>query len=147
MAESLRVLMANEPRSYRDVHGAMLRQLFPGATFQVVESDQVPAEFAAFAPHLVICSTLTKTIKDQAFAWILLYPDDANLAVVCVDNQQSLIQAVTIEDLATVVERVADCLGFEAGPARLRAAEEPAHYDSAQHDDAVPDREEDGLQA
>jgi hypothetical protein len=146
MAESLRILIAHEPRSYRDVQGAMLRELYPGADIQIAEPARIPAQFDAFAPHLVICSDLTPTIRDRAFAWVLLYPDDADLAVICIDNQQSVVQGVTMDQLLDVVERVAEQVGTSLRPALALAAEpEPEPYDSAQDDDTVPDRQQDRL--
>jgi hypothetical protein len=129
MAESLRVLVANEPRAYRDVQGGMLRELCPLAEVHITEPWQIPAEFDSFRPHLVMCSELTDTIKDRAFAWVLLYPDDANLAVACVDDRQWVIQRVSMEDLVGVVEEAARALGIgrESG-LRLVAEEGPGPY-------------------
>jgi hypothetical protein len=129
MTESLRVLIANEPRAYRDVQGGMLRELCPWAEIHITEPWQIPAEFDSFRPHLVICSELTDPIKDRAFAWVLLYPDDANLAVACVDNRQWVIQRVSMEDLVGVVEEAARTLGLERGSGlRLVAEESPEPY-------------------
>lgn len=124
MTESLRILIANEPRAYRDAHGGMLRELLPGAEIQITEAGQIEQCFETFAPHLIICSTLTETIRLRAFAWVLLYPDDADLAVVCIDNQQSVVHGISINDLITVVERTARSLGI-GDDARPRLAAEP----------------------
>jgi hypothetical protein len=126
MAELLRVLIVNEPRAYRDVQGGMLRELYPWAEIHITEPWQIPAEFNSFRPHLVICSELTDPIKDRAFAWVLLYPDDANLAVACVDNRQWVIQRVSMEELVGVVEETARALGPGHGATLRLVAEEGA---------------------
>ena len=129
MTEPLRILIANEPRAYRDVQGGMLRELCPWAEIHITEPWQIPAEFDSFRPHLVICSELTDPIRDRAFAWVLLYPDDANLAVACVDNRQRVIQRVSMEDLVGVVEAAAQALGSRQEPGlRMAAEDNPMPY-------------------
>ncbi|MDQ3855611.1 MAG: hypothetical protein M3281_04365, partial [Chloroflexota bacterium] len=74
--------MANEPRCYREVVAATLGALRPGAEVISVEPTDIDAELARLDPHLVVCSRLTEAVETRAGAWVLLYPDGDNSAVI-----------------------------------------------------------------
>ena len=52
----MRVLMAIEPRSYREVIGEAIRGLRPHLEVVIVEPDALEPEMARLDPELVICS-------------------------------------------------------------------------------------------
>lgn len=124
MTDSLRILIANEPRAYREALGGMLRQVLFDAEVRMTGADRVEEAFQTFSPHLVICSTRMEQVLARAHAWILLYPDDADLAVVYLEAQQSIIPRVSVDDLLAVVQRIASQRA-EISSASLRMAAEP----------------------
>ncbi len=105
--ENLRVLVANEPRCYRDVVAATLGVLRPGAEVTAVEPIDIDAELSRLRPHLVVCSRLTEAVEARAGAWVLLYPEGENRAVVSVDGQRTTQPNIRFDDLLRTVDRVA----------------------------------------
>ena len=139
MVKRLRILVANEPRAYRDAHGGMLREMYPDFDVRLSSASNLESVFRRFAPHLVICSSvLDAAVKEDAFAWVLLYPDEADLAVVCINDQQSVIEAVTIQDLIGVVEAVAREVGLSGRSIRGKPAARMVAEDSAEFDSSEP---------
>jgi hypothetical protein len=105
---ALRVLVANEPRSYREAHAFAIRALRPSV--EVVIGDACDDSGLELADHLVLCSTLTDAIRDRALGWLLVYPDEADLAVSCVSGRWRLIQRVSLDDVLAVVDEASDML-------------------------------------
>ncbi len=55
-----RVLIANEPPAYREVLALALQEMRVPADVTCVEPEDLDSEIVRLAPHLVICSRLTK---------------------------------------------------------------------------------------
>ena len=56
-----RVLMANEPRAYREGIAAVIGQLRPVVEVETVEPDALDDSIERFSPDMVICSKATET--------------------------------------------------------------------------------------
>ena len=107
MPNGLRILVANEPRAYHEAHAFALREFRPESEVIAVDPVGLDTEFDGHALRLVICSALTDAIQARAFTWILLYPDEANLAVTCVAGHWRVIHGVSFDDLLAVVDETA----------------------------------------
>ena len=107
MSAGIRILVGNEPLSYREVHAETFRLHRPGAEVELVAPDELDAGVVRLAPHLVVCSTLSEVVQTRPLAWILLYPDGANLAVVSIAGVQRVIPKVTFEDLLVTIDETA----------------------------------------
>jgi hypothetical protein len=78
----------------------------------------------------VICSDLSDAVRG-AFAWMLLYPDLADVAVTSIAGRQSVVQHVSIEDLLEAVRETERQAGLAEAP--LRAVAEPVgEYEAAE---------------
>lgn len=75
-------MIANGPSMYREVISAALRELRPDIEVFTAEPEDLEREFSRLAPHLVVCSRLTRRVEHEAPVWIELYPDGAPHAVV-----------------------------------------------------------------
>jgi hypothetical protein len=104
MATGLRILVGNEPFSYREVHAEAFRLLRPDAEVVRVEPDELDAAVARLSPHLVVCSTMSEVVQTRPLSWILLYPDGANLAVVSIAGVQRTIPKVVFDDLLDAID-------------------------------------------
>ena len=130
MADGLRILVANEPRAHREAHGGVLREQFPRAEVVIIDPAELEGSLAELAPHLVICSDLSEAVRG-VFAWMLLYPDLADVAVTSIAGRQSVVQHVSIEHLLEAVRETERQAGLAEAP--LRAVAEPAgRYDVAE---------------
>ena len=93
----MRILMAIEPRSYREVIGEAIRGLRPHLEVVIVEPD-------ALDPELVICSRPSIAAANGRPAWIEFRPYDQPAARVYVGSQQFELEEVELEDLLRVVD-------------------------------------------
>ncbi len=131
MGVELRILVANEPRTHREAHGGLLQASFPEIEVLIVDPAELEAALAHHTRQLVICSTLSIPIQEHAFAWVLLYPDLADLAVTSIGGQQSVVQRVAIEHVLEAVHETLRQLALSTPAAPVMAAEEPGMYDAA----------------
>ena len=106
------VLVANEPRAYRETIALALRELRPEAEVLAVEPETLDAEVVRRRPDLAVCSRLSEVVETRVPAWVLLYPEGANLAVVSVRGERATSGGLGLADLATLVDRAE---GFTGG--------------------------------
>jgi hypothetical protein len=98
------VLVANEPRAYRETIAMALRSLRPEADIVVVEPDALEAEVERRNPDVALCSHLSQTVEGLVPTWVLLYPDGANMAMLGANGQRSTARDLTLDDLAQVIQ-------------------------------------------
>jgi hypothetical protein len=111
----LRILVANTPASYREVHAEMLRALRPQAAIFLSDPAELDTAVARLQPHLVLCSALTETLRAQPLAWLLLYPEGENRAVASVGGRERAIAAVAVADVLAVVDEAREWIDAELG--------------------------------
>ena len=104
--DDLRILIANEPRSYRDVLAGSFEAFHPRAEIRCADPADLDTELEGFDPHLIICSELSHAVEGCERAWVLLYPEGKPLAVVCLDGEPVTVFDIEFVELLSVVERV-----------------------------------------
>lgn len=102
--EEMRVLIANEPCTYREVLVAALRAFRPQVETSTVEPDDLDAEIARLRPHLVVCSRPCGATRDGALTWVVLYPHEESRAEVFTAGEQATITSVGFSDLLSVID-------------------------------------------
>jgi hypothetical protein len=107
------VLLANEPRSYRQAIAGVLRVLRPDV--EVVETEQasLDRELSRGVPELVICSRATPTVK-TAPSWIELYTDHGSRSSVSIRQQRSAVEGMEMDELLKIVDSALAEEGVEA---------------------------------
>ncbi len=68
----MRVLVANEPRSYREAFVHVFRALRPHVESIAVDPDDLDGEALRLRPDLVVCERVTPTVETVAGCWIEL---------------------------------------------------------------------------
>ena len=101
----LRILLANEPRSYRETLAAAIRILKPNIEVFVIDPDKLDSEVERLSPQLVICSNVTPTVKNQSLAWVELYPEYSSESVVSVGGERLTITWIELTDLLSIIDR------------------------------------------
>lgn len=104
--DGFRILVANEPRAYRETIAATLRCLRPLADVVAGEPRWMGGELAHVRPHLLIGSDPDLIERADVLAWVLLYPGGTGRVVVCVNGQQEVLNDLPFDDLIAVVDRV-----------------------------------------
>ncbi len=102
----LRMVVANDPRSYREVMAGTLRTLRPDVEVILIEPQDLDLQIVGLDPHLVVCSNLTDTVRARSLGWVVLYPDGQSHAMVCIDGTSSTVEDMEFEGLLSVVDRV-----------------------------------------
>jgi hypothetical protein len=103
----LTVVLANEPRAYREVISAVFEALRPEVEVFTVDPEDLDREVSRLGPHLVVCSRCTGLVGRSAPAWIELYPDGASYAVVSLDGDRKTYADVDLQALLSVLDAVA----------------------------------------
>ena len=104
---TLRIVVANEPRSYRDALAVSLRSLRAELDIITVEPTDLSAEVARVQPRLVICSRLSSAVEEQVGAWIVLPADRGAPAVISVDGERRVLAEAHLQDLVAVIDQLA----------------------------------------
>jgi hypothetical protein len=100
------IVVANEPRAYREALAAALRALRPHLEVICIEPDDLEGTVCAYSPRLVLCSRLTEAVERCSEAWILLYPDRENRAVISVAGRRAVVPNVEFSRVLAVIDEV-----------------------------------------
>lgn len=117
-----RVLLANEPRSYRQAIAGALQALRPDVAFEEIEPESLDAEVGRRGPQLVICSRATPAVQAAAPSWVELYTDSGAVSSVSIHLQRTTFEGMEISDLLQIVDRAVASVMMEASSKNLRAA-------------------------
>lgn len=88
------VLVANEPRLYREVISAVLQELEPEVEVHVIDPETLDARVKLDAPDLVFCSRVSARVVDEVPVWVELYPEDESLLVLSISIGGARLTAV-----------------------------------------------------
>lgn len=103
-----RVLMANEPRAYREGIAAVIGQLRPAVEIETVESEGLDASIERFSPDMVICSKATEALKDSVRVWVELYPENGALSVANIGGRRMEYAEIQLPDLLSIVDKAGE---------------------------------------
>lgn len=112
------VLVANEPRSYREVLATAFQGLRPHVDVLCVEPEDLDGEVVRLNPDLVFCSCLSEAVGSKSLAWVVLYPDGENRTMISIDGRHVTVADMQSEQLLSVIDE-AELLvhrGLEAIP-------------------------------
>ena len=101
----MRVLVANEPRSYREVMAGALRRLRPLVEVVVAEPTDLDHEVLLHAPDLVVCSSLTEAVESGVSCWVVLYPGGDSRVEINLSGECSTSPGIDFEGLLSVFDR------------------------------------------
>ena len=71
----LRIIIANEPRSYRDALAGVLEQMRPLDTVASVDPGEIEQALRRWRGALVVCSEVSPVVDELAGAWVRLGED------------------------------------------------------------------------
>ncbi len=108
------ILLANEPRAYREVLAAALGCLHPQLTIAVLEPADLVPQLRYTRPVLVIYSEADPVVEASAAARVQLHPGGAGHSVVALAGQAATVADFQLGDLLALVGRL---LPRATGPA------------------------------
>lgn len=106
-----RVLMANEPRAYREGIAAVISQLRPEVEITTVEPNALDASISRLAPDMVICSKATDMLKGRVRVWVELYPEHAARSVASIGGRRMEYAEIQLPDLLSIVDKAEELAG------------------------------------
>lgn len=107
---TVRVLMTNEPRSYREAIALALKMSRSNAEVVIAGPDSLDPEVERFSPRLVICSRVTALVETQVPVWVELYPGHGPNSTVSYGGRRSEIAGMDMEDLIQIFDRTRNVL-------------------------------------
>ena len=103
----MRIVLAVEPRSYREAIGSAIRGLRPHLEVKIVEPGVLASEVARLDPDLVVCGAPDTVVPNGRYAWVDYRPYD-DWAEVCLDGRRSKLAEVQLDDLLSIVDETAE---------------------------------------
>lgn len=103
--KALHVLMANEPRAYRESIAEVIRELRPGVEVATVEPERLEDSVTRLSPDMVVCNRATGAVRESVPVWVELYPDYAPFSVVSVQGVRSKLDEIQLPDILSIVDR------------------------------------------
>ena len=100
-----RLLMANEPRAYREGIAAVIGQLRPEVEVWTVEPAALNGSISRFSPDMVVCSKATDALKGRVRVWVELYPEHAAHSVASIGGRTTEYAEIQLPDLLSIVDR------------------------------------------
>jgi len=99
------VLLANEPRAYRESIAHVFRQLRPNVEVMTAEPEELEDCVLRLAPEMVVFSEATGLVRERVPVWVELYPEYGQRSVVGVGEERSTVEEIQLSDLLSVVDR------------------------------------------
>jgi hypothetical protein len=85
----MRILLANEPRSHREVFAGALRALRRHVEVITVKPDTLEGEAPRLRPDAVVCSRITPALRNATGRWMEIRLEDGTLVVSTSDEGRS----------------------------------------------------------
>jgi hypothetical protein len=101
----MRVLLANEPRSYRETIAGVFRHMYEGVEVRTTEPAELSRCIQEFAPDMVVCSEATAVVKSSAPVWVELYPGHDAHSLVSIRGKREEYDAMQLSDLLSIVNQ------------------------------------------
>lgn len=104
----MQVIVAIEPRSYRQVIGRVLQALRPHTEVIVLDPDMLRAGIARLDPDLVFANCPDTFSPTGRPAWVQFRPYEEPPAQVCLGGQRWELEEVELDDLLSIVDETED---------------------------------------
>ena len=113
----MRVLVANQPRSYREAIARVLVQARPHLETITCDPALLAESVRLLAPDLVVCSAVDEELAERAGSWVELYPEGRALARISIHGRLSQVEDPDLAGMLSVVDAVASEPSRRAGSA------------------------------
>lgn len=99
------VLLTNEPRAYRDTISVALRFLRPHVEVNVTDPEKLDESILLHAPKVVVCSHLTTLVVEQVPTWVVLYSDDAPVALRYLNGKRTTVSEIDLDGIMSLIDQ------------------------------------------
>jgi hypothetical protein len=109
----VRVLVALEPRSYREAIGQVIEEARLQANVYLLDSD--PLNYEAYGtrldyetnslkPHVVLCQQTTPAVRELAICWVKILIYEHPQAVVSIAGEAKRVPDISLSELISVID-------------------------------------------
>lgn len=105
------ILLANEPRAYRETMAVAIGMLCPDKTVIVAEPERLDEFIIEHLPDVVLCSHLTATLESNVATWAVLYPDGSGETVIQIDGQRQTILEIQLNGIVRLIQQADTSVG------------------------------------
>ncbi len=102
--DAVRVLVANEPRVYREVLAGAIAGMRPEVVVSIAEPEQLDRRIGTLSPHVVVTSRLPVGALPGICRLVVLYPDGSNSATIDVDGARTTVSDLELEALIALID-------------------------------------------
>jgi hypothetical protein len=99
----LRIIIANEPRAYRDALAGVLELKRPLDTVASVDPDEIEQVLRRWRGALVVCSEVSPVVDELAGAWVRL-GEDGEVAVSSAAEVEAMAHRVGLDAVLDAVD-------------------------------------------
>ncbi len=102
--DAIRVLVANEPRVYREVLAGAIAGMRPEVVVSIAEPEQLDGRIGTLSPHVVVTSRLPVGALPGVCRLVMLYPDGSNSATIDVGGVRTTVSDLELEALIALID-------------------------------------------
>lgn len=99
------VLIANDPRAYRETIAVAIGMLCPDASVIVVDPDKLDESISEHKPEVVLSSHLTPLMESRVTTWAVLYADGEESALVQIDGRRKAVSNLELTGIVRLVDQ------------------------------------------
>jgi hypothetical protein len=99
----LRIIIANEPRAYRDALAGVLEEMRPRDTVTNVEPGEIEQALRRWRGALVVCSVVSPVVDELAGAWVRL-GEDGEVAASSAAGVEAMARRVGLDAVLDAVD-------------------------------------------
>lgn len=102
----LRVMVAIEPRAYRESIAYSLEGLRPDVEVEIGDPGSLGSEVRRLEPHLVLCNRPDTTRSGSVISWVEIYSSSTvgQVAEACIDGHHIKLTNLQLEDLLSILD-------------------------------------------
>ena len=100
----MRLIVANEPRSYREAVAHAIRALRPDVEVHSVRPEELDTEVSRLRPEMVVCSRATERVRREVQVWVELYPGHGSSSRVSVAGRAAAAEGMELPNIVTLVD-------------------------------------------
>lgn len=118
IAKTMKMLLAVEPRAYREAIGLAIENLRPNVEVTVSAPEDLVSEVTRLAPTLVICGVPDSETSEEVAAWVELKSPQGywQKATVRIRDHCFVLVNVQLDDLLSVVDRTEEMILTDRPP-------------------------------
>lgn len=99
------VLLANEPRAYRETIAMALRLLRPHIEVLVIDPETLDETIVQNRPKVVVCSSLTTIVEEHVPTWVVLYPEGALITLLYAHGDRTTVREMDLHGIMHLIDQ------------------------------------------